>query len=56
MTKNLRDWRIVEEIKIKILRTMENFQSEEHPKSKITDLHFNKALISILEKKINRSK
>lgn len=54
--KELRDWRIVEEISLRILKTMQSFKSNEHPKAKLTDVHFNKALVSILNKRINRIK
>jgi hypothetical protein len=54
--KELRDWRIVEEISLQIIKTMQEFKSNEHPKAKITNAHFTKALSSILNKRITKIK
>ncbi len=56
MSKDLRDWRISEEIQLRLLETMGGFKSKEHPRAKITKLHYVRALSSLLYKTLTQLK
>jgi hypothetical protein len=54
--KKSRDMTLAAELKLRILQTIHNFKSKEHPRMKVKHKHIAKALSSLLDDRIDRLK
>lgn len=52
MKKELRKWRVREELKIILLKTMSNFKSKEEPGTKLTQIDEQLVLSELLTRKL----